>query len=164
MTRTDGWLRRRRENGPVATEPCCRSEWVLHGRDPARIQPDTRTRRKCCPRRRAPLGSSECIDRSKRLSETEEVRRRDGLTNKSSYKAVHGQVYPEFCYCHAGWSGSGEEYFRFTRSTRRARSWWRASSRATSSSRFSPPCRHAWWRWRRAPRRIIGAGADRARA
>src|SRR5271169_1259819 len=80
----------------VASEPCRRSEWLLHGRDPARIQPDTRTRRKCCPRRRAPLGSSECIDRSKRLFETEEVRRsqeksgevrrRDGLTNKSPYK------------------------------------------------------------------------------
>src|SRR5260370_27168925 len=92
MTRTDGWLRRRKENGPVASEPCRRSEWLLHGRDPARIQPDTRTRRTCCPRRRAPLGSSECIDRSKRLSETEEVRRRDGLTNKSPYKPSVDQI------------------------------------------------------------------------
>ena len=34
MTRTDGWLRCRKENGPAASEPCCRSEWLLHGRDP----------------------------------------------------------------------------------------------------------------------------------
>src|SRR4029077_10186266 len=86
MTRTVGWLQRQKKNGLVSAEPCRRSEWLLHGRDPARIQPDTRTRRTCCPRRRAPLGSSECIDRSKGLFETEEVRRRDGLTNKSPYK------------------------------------------------------------------------------
>ena len=56
------------------------------------------------------------------------------------------------------------ERFKFTLLTRRERSWWRASLRAASSSRFSPRCRRAWWRWRRAPRRIIGAGADRTRA
>jgi hypothetical protein len=90
VTRTDGWLQRRKENGRVASEPCPRSEWLLHGRDPARIQPDTRTRRKCCPRRRAPLGSSECIDRSKpylKPKNSGELRRCDGLTNKSPYKA-----------------------------------------------------------------------------
>ena len=48
--------------------------------------------------------------------------------------------------------------FRFTRSTPMARSLLPASSARAGSSRFSPRCRHAWWRWRRAPRRIIGGG------
>ena len=34
----------------------------------------------------------------------------------------------------------------------------RASSRAAISSRFSLRCRRAWWGWRRALRRTIGAG------
>ena len=42
---------------------------------------------------------------------------------------------PEFDLCHGAlvsiWR---RECFRFTRSTRRARSWWRASSRAISSA------------------------------
>jgi hypothetical protein len=31
--------------GPAASEPCRRSEWLLHGRDTSGIQPNTRSRR-----------------------------------------------------------------------------------------------------------------------
>src|SRR5260221_9694811 len=45
VTRTETWLRCRLENGPAASEPRRRSEWLLHGPDPTRIQPNTRSRR-----------------------------------------------------------------------------------------------------------------------
>ena len=45
VTRTRPWLQCRRQNGPAASEPRRRSEWLLHGPGPTRIQPNTRSRR-----------------------------------------------------------------------------------------------------------------------
>src|SRR6202453_1188450 len=63
-------------------------------------------------------------NRSKRLSETEEVRRSQEarwLDNQIPIQAVHGQVYSEFVDCHAGWSRSGEEGVSGSRSRREGR-------------------------------------------
>jgi len=59
VTRATPWLRRRRENGPAASEPRPRSECLLHGLDPVgtnRIQGCGAIHRAPW---RAPLGSDE---------------------------------------------------------------------------------------------------------
>ena len=121
------------------------------------VQPDTRTRRTCCPRRRAPLGSSECIDRSKRLFETEEVRSRDGLTNKSPYKRRPWEslspICPQSRLLDSAWPSTS---FKFSALMLRAALWSPKGSDATSCWSFSLRCRRAWLGLRRAAQRIIG--------
>jgi hypothetical protein len=86
VTRTDGWLRCRKENGAAASEPCCRSECcfmvgIQHGSNRIRGRGTSVARDGGLP-----SDLLQSIDRSKRLFETEEVRMRDGVTNKSPYK------------------------------------------------------------------------------
>ncbi len=45
QSETDPGLRAVCKNGPAASEPCRRSEWLLHGPDPSVVQPNTRLRR-----------------------------------------------------------------------------------------------------------------------
>ena len=98
----------------------------------------------------SPRMLSECIDRSKPLSETEEVRRGDGLTNKSPYKrrpwgslAGISRLSPPLGSI---WPSTSFKFSRVDAVGAKGRSLWSPKrSGATSCWSSSLRCHPAWW-------------------